>query len=267
VCGPVGYAAALTGVPLVVQEQNSIPGATIRILAPKAAQVHVTFETTKRHLRRTDNVVLSGNPTRREIGSKSRAEGAAFFGVDQRQRTLLVFGGSLGAASINSALLGMIDDLQAMSLQVLWQTGDADYRRIQQAMGSRPAIRMIKVERYIGRMEYAYAACDLALCRAGASTLAELMRSGTPAILVPYPFATADHQTENARALVEAGAAVMCADRELNNRLAGLLRELLADEARLRSMAARARALSRPDAAAAIADAVIMLAGRRHDGT
>ncbi len=267
VCGPVGFAAGLLGLPLVLQEQNSLPGATIRLLARRATQVHVTFESTRHFLRRTDNVSVSGNPTRDEIGSKSRAEGAAFFGLDPEKTTLLVFGGSLGAASINSALLNILDTLREMDVQVLWQTGETDFARVQEAVAGRAAAGWLRVVKFIDRMEYAYAACDLAVCRAGATTLAELMRSGTPALLVPYPFAAADHQTVNATTMVEAGAALLCPDRDLSGRLAAMLAELIRDRDRLRAMSRKARSLGRPDAAAVIAGAVITLARSRHDGS
>ena len=266
VCAPVGLAAALLGVPLVVQEQNSVPGMTIRMLAKKAQEVHLTFASSKRYLRRTDNVVLSGNPTRAEIGQPSRAEGAAYFGFDAGRKTLFIFGGSLGASSLNRAVIGMIGDLMTLGVQVLWQTGKQDYDLVRRTLQEHHPGMPAKAFPYIDRMEYGYAACDLALCRAGASTIAELTISGTPAVLVPYPHAAADHQTENANTMVEAGAAVLCRDADLQPRLAGLLRELVADPDRLLRMAHSARSLGRPDAAASIARAVITIVRRRHAG-
>jgi UDP-N-acetylglucosamine--N-acetylmuramyl-(pentapeptide) pyrophosphoryl-undecaprenol N-acetylglucosamine transferase len=116
--------------------------------------------------------------------------------------------------------------------------------------------------KFIDNMEYAYAACDLAVCRAGATTVTELMCAGIPSVLVPYPFAAADHQTENARALVDNGAAVMVKDAEIGEALPPAVQRLLADAAGMQEMAARARALARPDAAATIGRAVLALAGQ-----
>jgi UDP-N-acetylglucosamine--N-acetylmuramyl-(pentapeptide) pyrophosphoryl-undecaprenol N-acetylglucosamine transferase len=251
VSGPVVFAASLLGIPTLLQEQNSYPGVTTRLLASRASEVHITFDVTRRHLKRADNVNLSGNPTRAVLGSVGRAEAAAQFGLDPERRTLLILGGSLGASSMNAAVEVILDELRALDVQLLWQTGERDYQRLR---------AKAPVWKFIEHMEYAYAACDLAVCRAGATTLAELTRCGVPAILVPYPHAAADHQTTNARSMVEAEAAVLIRDGELQTKLLPVIRELLADAQQLRRMAAQARALGKPDAAATLAHAVMNLA-------
>ncbi len=257
VCGPLVSVAAALGVPTVVQEQNSVPGATTRLLARRVRRVYITFEETRGRLPGAREVVLSGNPTREEMGSAGRSEAHAAFGTDPAKTTLLVFGGSLGARSINEALLGLASALTAGGVQVLWQTGEADFDRIQREAGNLPGVVL---RRFIDRMDLAYAAADLALCRAGATTLAELTRAGVASILVPYPFAAADHQTANARTMVAGGASVMVADRELSARLPALLQDLLGDPLQRAMMSARARALGYPEAAATIARGVIELA-------
>ncbi|MBI4535483.1 MAG: undecaprenyldiphospho-muramoylpentapeptide beta-N-acetylglucosaminyltransferase [Ignavibacteriae bacterium] len=255
VCGPVVFAASLRGVPTLIQEQNSFPGITTRLLASRVDEVHVTFSATQRYLKRTDNVKVSGNPTRSALGTVTRSESTGYFHLDATLKTLLVFGGSLGASSINSAVERVIDRLKALSLQIIWQTGEADYERLRSHES-----QQIKIYKFIDRMENAYAACDLALCRAGATTVAELMRAAVPAVLVPYPFAAADHQTENARSLVENGAAVLVKDNQLNALLLPTLSQLLDDPSRLKAMSERAHSLARPDAAATLARAVLRLA-------
>lgn len=260
VCGPVVYVASLLGIPTLIQEQNSFPGVTTRLLASRATQVHVTFEGTKRHLRRTDNVSVTGNPTRATLGTITRFEGAGFFQLDPQKRTLLVFGGSLGARSINDAVLPMLPRLAAAGIQVIWQTGEGDDERLRSSLMEYGGAGWLRVFRFIERMEFAYAACDLVLCRAGATTIAEIARAGVPSVLVPYPDAAADHQTGNARTMAEEGAAVMIGDGELATRLEHTVMELLQAPERLKQMGEQAGALSKPKAAALLARAVIDLA-------
>lgn len=260
VCGPVVYVASLLGIPTLIQEQNSYPGVTTRLLASRATQVHLTFESSKRYLRRTDNVSVTGNPTRATLGTITRFEGAGFFQLDPQKRTLLVFGGSLGARSINDAVLQMLPRLAAAGIQLIWQTGEGDDERIRSLLKEYSGAGWLRVLKFIERMEFAYAACDLALCRAGATTIAEMARAGVPSVLVPYPYAAADHQTGNARAMAESGASVMIRDGELTTRLQSTVMELLQKPDILKQMAEKAAAFSKPKAAAMLARAVIDLA-------
>jgi UDP-N-acetylglucosamine--N-acetylmuramyl-(pentapeptide) pyrophosphoryl-undecaprenol N-acetylglucosamine transferase len=260
VSGPPVFAAWLLGIPSLLQEQNSYPGVTTRLLARRAREVHLTFEASRRFLNRSDNVYVSGNPVRAAVGSVRRPEAARFFGLDPSVTTVLVFGGSLGASAINEALRRNLAELVARRLQVIWQTGPADADPVLRAVRNEGAEGAIRVFPYVERMEYAYAASDLAVCRAGATTVAELAQAGLPAVLIPYPHAAADHQTENARAMEAAGAALLCPDAEAGERLLPLLAELLENPPRLHAMAGKARAMARPDAASLLADAVLRLA-------
>ena len=262
VCGPPLYVATLLGIPALIQEQNSYPGVTTRLLAGRVAEVHITFDASRRYLKRQDNVKVTGNPVRVSIGCVDRRDGAALFGLDPSRRTVLVLGGSQGAASVNSAMLAVAPRLALMGVQVIWQTGERDNERVMQHLASagqavRDAVRPV---RFIEQMECAYGAADLAVARAGATTLAELMAAGLPAILVPYPYAAADHQTVNARTVVEAGAAVLIADHELTEKLPSVLDEVLGDEARRVEMSRRMRALGNPEAAQQLATALLRLA-------
>jgi len=256
--GPVLAAAQLLGRRTLLQEQNSVPGATTRMLARRADEVHVTFEASVRLLPRGATVRVSGNPTRRAMGSVARGEAAAHFGLDPARRTLLVFGGSRGAASINRAVAAGVAVLAAGGVQVIWQTGEEEYARLSAAHGSDRG--NVKMYPFIERMEFAYAACDLAVCRAGATSLAELTQTGVPSVLVPYPHAAADHQSGNARAMEAAGASLCVKDADAAAQLLPAVTALLGDPARLRAMGDAARRLARPGAAAAIADAVERLA-------
>jgi len=257
-CGPVVAAAQVLRRRTLLQEQNSIPGATTRILARRADEVHVTFEESIRFLPRTDNVRVSGNPTRSALGSVGREEAAAFFSLDPSKQTVLVFGGSRGAASINNAVAACAEALAGGGVQIIWQTGEEEFERLRAAPGT--GAKGVRMYPFIGNMEYAYAACDVAVCRAGATSLAELARTGVPSVLIPYPYAAADHQTGNARAMEEAGASLHLRDADAQAHLLPALRALLGDAPRLRAMADAARRLARPGAAAAIADAVERLA-------
>lgn len=269
VCGPVVFAASVMGIPTLIQEQNSYPGLTTRLLASRATQVHLTFPSSGRYLRRTDNVKVSGNPTRATIGSVRRADGAAYFDLEPARKTLLVFGGSLGASSLNQAVMGILPDLRGLGLQLVWQTGEKDFPPVQSGIKRLPEQHRlgIAVRQFIDQMEYAYAAADLVLCRAGATTLAEVTRAGIPSILVPYPHAAADHQTENAKAMVAGNASVLIADSELRARLLPILRELVSNETLLSEMARSARSLGKPYAAADLARAVLELIGKHDNRT
>ncbi len=265
VSGPPVFAATVLGIPALLQEQNSYPGVTTRLLAGRVREVHLTFEASRRFLKRTDNVRLSGNPVRSALIGTGRSEAARFFGLKPSVTTVLVFGGSLGATSVNAAVRRHLKVLLGRGLQLIWQTGRDDASSALQAVRGEGAEDRVKVFPFIEHMEFAFAASDLAICRAGATTLAELALAALPSVLIPYPYAAADHQTENARAMVEQGAALLCPDSEASGRLAELVLGLVDDPGRLQAMASRARSLARPDAAAVLADAVLRLAGEGND--
>jgi UDP-N-acetylglucosamine--N-acetylmuramyl-(pentapeptide) pyrophosphoryl-undecaprenol N-acetylglucosamine transferase len=258
VCGPVVAAAQMLGRRTLLQEQNSVPGATTRMLAPHADEVHIAFEGTGKYLRRRDNIHLTGNPTRESLGGVTKGEGARFFGLDAGKKTLFVFGGSRGAATINAAMAPLAGKLAGEGIQILWQTGEEDFQPLRRAIGE--SWEGVKLYPFIERMECAYAVCDLAVCRAGATSLAELTRTGVPSILIPYPFAAADHQTENAKAIVGAGAGVLIPDADAARLLPAAVRGIINDSERLKAMGKAARLLGRPGAAGALADAVEGLA-------
>jgi UDP-N-acetylglucosamine--N-acetylmuramyl-(pentapeptide) pyrophosphoryl-undecaprenol N-acetylglucosamine transferase len=240
---PVVVAAWLRGVPSVLVEQNARPGWTNRVLSRLARRVCTTFPESAAHFPR-GRAVQTGNPVR-ALSAPPPAEKSGF--------TLLVFGGSQGAHRINQALYDAAEALgrEIPSLRILHQTGarDAPWLRERYAeLGMRA-----EVHEFIDDMGAAYAAADLVLCRAGATTVAELTTLGKPAVLVPYPFAADDHQRANAAVLAERGAAVLVLDRELDGaRLASVVIELAADRARLARMAEEARRLGVPDAAARV---------------
>jgi UDP-N-acetylglucosamine--N-acetylmuramyl-(pentapeptide) pyrophosphoryl-undecaprenol N-acetylglucosamine transferase len=259
VSGPPVYVASLLGTPTVLQEQNSFPGVTTRLLAGRVKQVHVMFERTKKFLKRQDNILMSGNPVRTTIGSVTRTEAAVRLGLDPAKQTLLVTGGSQGAASMNAAVLDVMPALAEAGVQVLWLTGARDSEHINAAMKALPAAPAGVILPYLERMEDAFAVADLVVSRAGASTLAELACAGVPSILVPLPTAAGDHQTENARAMVEAEAAVLCTDATAAKELRTLVLELFHDASRRTRMGAAAKSIAKPDASMTIARAILSL--------
>lgn len=270
VSGPAMLAALLHRVPVVLQEQNAFPGLTNRLLGRWAARVALGHPDAAVHFGRRTRVVVTGNPIRREVVTRSRAQGREALGLEPDRPTVLVFGGSQGTRSINQALVDAAPELMAeLGVQILHQTGQAGFagvvaearrRRQQYGLPEKPGEQDGSDQRvvlarwhlmpFIHDMPSAYAAADVVVSRAGALTLAEITARGLPALLVPYPFAAEGHQEANARALARAGAAVVVRDEELDGpRLARELTALLSDSRRLAAMSEASRQLGRPDAA------------------
>ncbi|HEY6193229.1 MAG TPA: undecaprenyldiphospho-muramoylpentapeptide beta-N-acetylglucosaminyltransferase [Bacteroidota bacterium] len=264
VSGPVLRAAVMLKVPTLIQEQNSYPGVTTRLLSRKVDEVHLTFESSKKYFDRTEDVFVTGNPTRSDLDGVNPDEACRYFSFDpsDRNKTILVVGGSLGARSLNLAMETHLEMLMRHGLRIVWQTGPDDIEKAKRLAGQYAAGR-IWTGAFIDRMEYAYRVSDLVVCRAGATTIAELTRLGKPALLVPYPHAAANHQVENARSLAGSGAAEVVFDHES---LAVLGERIIAalDEHRLNEMSVRSRKLGKPDAALRIAEHVIRLARSGH---
>jgi UDP-N-acetylglucosamine--N-acetylmuramyl-(pentapeptide) pyrophosphoryl-undecaprenol N-acetylglucosamine transferase len=256
VSGPPVFAATLLGIPTLLQEQNSFPGITTRLLARRVSEVHIAFEETRKYLRREEGVYLSGNPIRATVGTAERSESLKRLGLESSRKTVLVVGGSQGAASINDALLASRDLLSRPDVQVVWLTGAAELPRVQQRVAAMCIGDGVHLHGFCDDMPMAYAAADLVVCRAGASTLAEVLCAGLPSVLIPYPHAAADHQTLNARTIADAGAAVLIPDGEARERLGTEIREILAHPERRAAMAVAARSLALPNAARTVAEAV-----------
>jgi len=250
----VGLAAALRRVPIVVAEQNQAPGLANRLLARFARASAISFPGTP-----LPRAVVTGNPIRAEISAldpaRDRLAAKRAVGVDERRRLLLVTGGSLGALRINEAVLAAVPAWRDRTdLSVHHVVGRRDWASLSARVPSAGGALEHRMVEYEDDMPAALAAADVAVCRAGSSTCFELAAAGLPAILVPSPFVTADQQTGNARHLVDAGAAVLVRDADLDGpRLAREVDALLGDPDRLAAMAAAARDWARPDAAAAIA--------------
>ena len=246
ISGPVLFMAQLFGKPTLIQEQNSYPGITTRLLAKKADRVHLSFEESKKYFKKQDNIRITGNPVRMSDQKISSQVGKLYFGLLPDRPTLLVFGGSQGAQAINEALIRCIDRLLLNAdLQIIWGTGESGYDAV--ALVAEKHAPRVWFAKYISEMEKAYAAADMAVCRAGAMTLAEITLHGLPAILVPYPYAAANHQETNARALEKSGAAIVLKENELNN-LCSLVLSLFNNPEKRRKMSQAALQASHPNA-------------------
>jgi UDP-N-acetylglucosamine--N-acetylmuramyl-(pentapeptide) pyrophosphoryl-undecaprenol N-acetylglucosamine transferase len=274
-------AASWLGVPVLIHEQNVVPGAVNRMLSGRAAIVAISWEESRKYLKRPDSAVLTGNPVRPEVIAATREDGLTSFGLDGSRPTVLAFGGSQGSASINRALIGALPTLAArVSAQFVLATGNDKFSEsialardvgVPVAVSSNGIARSergdIIIMPYIYNMPHALACADLALTRSGAITLAELAVRGVPAVLVPHPNVPDNVQEKNARAVERRGAARVMLDRELEPAaLASVVADLLADPGALRAMADASRANGIPDAGGRAADCVerIMRArGRR----
>jgi UDP-N-acetylglucosamine--N-acetylmuramyl-(pentapeptide) pyrophosphoryl-undecaprenol N-acetylglucosamine transferase len=266
--GPVVGMGILHGIPTAVQEQNSYPGLTTRLLASRVRQIHLAFPEALEHLRpgRRTQVFEFGNPIQPPDPTISRADARAHFGLGDGVVALVV-GGSQGARAINDALLTDLAGRTASSgtglpggLQVLWAAGPAHHQRVAEEVRRLGLDDAVKVHSYLTEMPLALAAADLAISRAGAMALAELCAWGLPSILVPYPHAAANHQFHNAKALADAGAAKMIPEETLApGRLWDELTALAADRERRLAVAERARSRGHPDAARQIVEKLVEL--------
>lgn len=253
--GPLVWRAQRRGIPTVLQEQNAFPGLTTRWLARGARQIHLGFPEARERLRigaRTE-VFAFGNPIRPpEPGNRDAA--VQGFGLATERPTVLVFGGSQGAQALNAALAGALDAHLLDGANLLWGTGAAHAAAL--ARYAEPG--RIVVRGFFDPMTPAYRAADLVVARAGAMSVAELCAWGKPSVLVPLPGAAADHQTHNAVALAQAGAAIHLAERDLSGAaLAARVTEFLADPARLATAAERAKARGHPQAAREIVSKIL----------
>ncbi len=259
VSGPVLKAAQSLGVTNVIEEGNYYPGVTVKLVSPKADKVILNFEGTKKFLKRSDNISVMSYPVRQNLKRYERKEACTFFGLEPDRKTLFVFGGSQGAHSINSALLKCFKNITGSGIQIIWQTGEGDYEPVNAAVSSN---RNVKVLKYIDKIDLAYSACDLVVCRSGISTIMELASFGTAAIFVPYPQASENHQEKNARAVTDKNAAEIITDKELNQKLETTVLRLINDDNKLSYMRSNISQMADTKAASKIAAMLIELVNK-----
>jgi UDP-N-acetylglucosamine--N-acetylmuramyl-(pentapeptide) pyrophosphoryl-undecaprenol N-acetylglucosamine transferase len=258
VSGPVVLMASIMRRPTLVMESNALPGWTNRVLARFVDRAAVSFEQALPYFR--GKAVVTGNPVRRE-----------FFEIPPKRRepgtlSLLVFGGSQGAHAINEAMITALPNFKQLpaTLRIKHQTGAADFEKVIAAYAAAGWSEQAQVRSYIDNMMSDFAAADLVICRAGATTTAELIAAGKASIMIPFPYAADDHQRKNAEALQSAGAARMIVQQELSGeRLAKEVGELVQDPSRIDRMEQASRGLARGDAASAAVDLLIALVGKK----
>ncbi len=255
VSGPVGWAGAVLGIPLIIHEQNAFPGITNKLLATKATKICITFADSKRHFPNQEKIIITGLPVRKEIITANKEQAMEKLGLKSDKKTILVVGGSRGAQKINKVVLQSLNLLEKKSnIQLIIITGESEFKEchdklIMQEISDDFRNNII-MKPYMHNIEYALAAADLVVGRAGAAFVAEITVRGIPAILVPYPYATENHQYENAMSLVRTGAAVLIKDIELTEKkLVDVIEGLLKDDGKQLSIMEKAsRAMGKPDA-------------------
>lgn len=257
--GPLLMMANMMGLPTVIQEQNSYAGVTNKKLGAKAKKICVAYEGMEKFFP-SDRVLLTGNPIRKSsvaIEGK-REEAIHAFGLDHDKRTLLVTGGSLGALTLNDSIKSGISELVKAGIQVIWQCGSYYYEKLQAELGeSLP--ESVKLMPFLERMDYAYAAADVIVARAGAGTISELCVIAKPVVLVPSPNVADDHQTKNADALVQKDAALMVKDSVARESLVPTVLNLFQDVSKQKQLSENIYKLALADADEVIAKEVLRL--------
>lgn len=257
--GPIGWVASKMGIPLVIQEQNSYPGVTNRMLAKKALKIFTAFEAAETFFP-PDKITLTGNPVRKGLNAQDKEQALKQFNLNDTKPVLLVLGGSGGALALNSAMAHSLKRLHnELDIQIIWQCGKKYYDQLSSLINEADYPNM-KLLSYIDNMPAAYGAADLVLTRAGAGTCSELMIIGKPSILVPSPNVAGDHQTKNAKSMVENGASLLIPESELKDSITEKIEQLIFDKTALERMSKAALSLAKPDAAKLIAEEIFEIA-------
>lgn len=248
--GPIMRKATSLGIPVVIQEQNSYPGVTNKIVAPKATRICVAYENMQRWFPQ-ERIVLTGNPLRNNVVSieGKHDEGARFFGLDPQKPIILLVGGSQGALGINKGISAKLAMFKDTDVQMIWQTGKHYIEQAQQEISQSGLEDRVKPVVFIDRMDLAYASADVVISRAGAMSISELSLVGKAVVFVPLPTAAEDHQTKNAQSLVEKDAAIIVRNDETSEKLIPTVFELLADKEKIQRMQENIAKFARPNAA------------------
>ncbi|MFV5698560.1 undecaprenyldiphospho-muramoylpentapeptide beta-N-acetylglucosaminyltransferase [Flavobacterium sp. ZT3R17] len=253
--GPLLQVAGIAGIPTVIQEQNSYPGITNKLLSKKASKICVAYENLERFFPK-GKMILTGNPVRQDlidIDSK-RAEAIQYFNLDSKKKTLLILGGSLGARRVNQLIEKELENILSQNVQVIWQCGKLyleDYKKYNK--------ENVQVAAFIERMDLVYAAADVIISRAGASSVSELCIVGKPVIFIPSPNVAEDHQTKNAQAIVDKKGALMLKESELDSQFGLVFEALLKDQGKQNQLSENIKQLAMPEATKQIVDEIVKL--------
>ena len=251
--GAVVKVAGQMGIPTFIQEQNSYAGITNKMLAQKAKKICVAYDGMEVFFPK-EKIVKTGNPIRGGLLNidQHRQEGLSYFQLNPHQKTLLILGGSLGARRINQLVETQLPLFEKLGVQVLWQCGKLYYEEYKKYNSSQ-----VHVLAFIDRMEQAYAVADVIISRAGASSVSELCVVGKPVIFIPSPNVAEDHQTKNARAIVDKQAAILIKENELDSKFADTFSSLITDETQQQNLSSHIKALAQPNATKEIVDLII----------
>lgn len=256
--GPLLFAASFKKVPCLIQEQNSYAGLTNKLLASRVDKICVAHEGMEKYFPK-EKLVVTGNPVRSTIsgGLSIRPQAMEHFELNPDKKTVLIVGGSLGARSVNEMIMAGLPRFLEKDIQVIWQTGGYYYQEMLSRVGE--IAPTVKIFDFISEMKLAYAAADVVISRAGALSIAELMLTGKPSILVPSPNVAEDHQTINARALVDRDAAIMVKDEEGIEKLVEVTIQLLSEPEKQNRLAENIKKMAHPNASNDIANEVIKM--------
>jgi UDP-N-acetylglucosamine--N-acetylmuramyl-(pentapeptide) pyrophosphoryl-undecaprenol N-acetylglucosamine transferase len=256
--GPTLIMAARKGIPTLIQEQNSYPGITNKLLSKKANKICVAYDYLDRFFP-LDKIVKTGNPVRQDLLSThaKKEEGQLFFKIDKKKKTLLVLGGSLGARSINQLIACNLDFFKSKGIQVIWQCGTIYFETYKKY----DSLGHIQVHQFINRMDFAYAAADIIISRAGASSVSELCIVGKPVLFIPSPNVAEDHQTKNAKSIVDKHAAILIEEKDLDT-FSVVFESLIKDLGKLESLSENIKSLALPGATKDIVDEIEKLVYR-----
>ncbi len=266
--GVGGYASSPTlnaaysmGIPCLIQEQNSYAGVTNKSLAKKAKVVCVAYSGMARFFP-AEKILMTGNPVRQNLldNKISKEDARESFGLAPDKKTVLIVGGSLGARTINESVLAHLEEIRKSDVQFIWQTGKYYSQHIAEELSKAEPVENLKVMDFISSMDNAYAAADIVVSRAGASSISELCLLGKPCILVPSPNVAEDHQTKNAMALSGRGAAILVKDKDAKDELIGVALKTVMDDLKLDSLSGNVKMMAFHNAADVIAEEVYKLA-------
>ncbi|TDR24060.1 undecaprenyldiphospho-muramoylpentapeptide beta-N-acetylglucosaminyltransferase [Flavobacterium cheniae] len=253
--GAVLKAASMLNIPTVIQEQNSYPGITNKLLAKRANKICVAYENLERFFPK-DKMILTGNPVRQDlINEASKSEAIAYFNLDANKKTLLVLGGSLGARRINQLIEKELDFLLSQNIQIIWQCGKLylnDYSKYTEKDN-------VQVVAFIDRMDLVYAAADVVISRSGASSVSELCIVGKPTIFIPSPNVAEDHQTKNAKAISDKNGAILIKESELETQFETIFSDLISNESKKSELSQNIKKLAKPNATKDIVEEIIKL--------
>tara|TARA_R110002126_G_scaffold281567_1_gene429416 strand:- start:1513 stop:2604 length:1092 start_codon:yes stop_codon:yes gene_type:complete len=253
--GPLLQVANMAGIPTLVQEQNSYPGITNKLLSKKAGVICVAYANLE-HFFPKEKIVLTGNPVRQDLIAitNKREEAITYFNLDPNKKTLLVLGGSLGSRRINQLIEKELDKIQSHNVQIIWQCGKLyfdDYKKYNDTN--------VQVVAFIEKMDFVYAAADVIISRAGASSVSELCIVGKPVIFIPSPNVAEDHQTKNANAIVQEQGAILIKESNLETEFGSVFESLLQDEKLQQQLSQNIKSLALPEATSRIVDEIVKL--------